>query len=252
MLGIKKWLQKLNLDVRKFRTIRHAGYRRKQLLKFNEPKAVIDVGANVGQFALDQFHFGYKGPIHSIEPYKEAFNILRNTANGVEGWYVYNLGLSNKPEVQSLNISANSQSSSFLELSDKHKNEEEDIYYVGKQEVRTDTLDSFLNSNNIDPNGSYLKIDAQGFEHRILDGAASSLHKFKLIELEVALTPMYQGEETYQATLQRMDSLAFIPVFLDTVHGELTTGITYQVDIINQNAQNFRSILLKIMKREAI
>ena len=235
MLGIKKWLNKVNLDLRKFRTIRHSGYRRKQLLNHIDPIAVIDVGANVGQFAMDLINLGYRSPIHSIEPYSEAFDALEKRAIRVENWHTYHLGLSDKPEVHTLNISANSQSSSFLELSEKHKNEEENIFYVGKQEVRTDTLDSFLISNNIEANGSYLKIDAQGYEHRILDGAIDCIKKFKLVELEVALTPMYKGEETYQATLDRMDSLGFVPVFFDTVHGDLATGITYQVDIIFQN-----------------
>lgn len=225
----------MNLDLRKFRTIRHSGYQRRQLLNHIDPISVIDVGANVGQFATDLINFGYRGPIHSIEPYSEAFDALEKKATRVDNWYTYNLGLSDKPEVHTLNISANSQSSSFLELSEKHKSEEENIFYVGKQEVSTSSLDSFLNSNKIEPNGSYLKIDAQGYEHKILDGAIDSVKKFKLIELEVALTPMYQGEETYQATLDRMNAIGFVPVFIDNVHGDLTTGITYQLDIIFQN-----------------
>ena len=54
---------------------------------------VLDVGANVGQFAQSLRNRGYAGRIISFEPVKEAFSALENAARGDDLWTASNLAL---------------------------------------------------------------------------------------------------------------------------------------------------------------
>ena len=77
---------------------------------------VLDVGANMGRFGQSLRHKGYTGRIISFEPVKEAFRELENAARGDNLWTTSNLALGSSSAVMAINVSKNTQFSSFNDL----------------------------------------------------------------------------------------------------------------------------------------
>ena len=63
------------------------------LIKERNIDAVIDVGANEGQFAINLRKSGFTGVIHSFEPTSEAYNKLKNNAEDDNNWFTHNQAL---------------------------------------------------------------------------------------------------------------------------------------------------------------
>jgi hypothetical protein len=75
-------------------------------------------------------------------------------------------------------------------------------------------------------NAIYLKIDVQGLEARVLEGAADILPRITGIQLELSLMPLYEGELLYREMLERLDRLGYylfavVPGFSDMTSGQL-------------------------------
>ena len=64
-----------------------------------------------------------------------------------------------------------------------------------KIEIRT--LDSFYNELKISDQNIYMKVDTQGFEKNVLEGAKQTLKYIKAVQLEMAVQPLYDGEDLY-------------------------------------------------------
>ena len=64
----------------------------KLLNKYNID-AVIDVGANEGQFGSHLRNLGYNGEIYSFEPVKSAYEKLSHISRNDNKWFVYNFAL---------------------------------------------------------------------------------------------------------------------------------------------------------------
>ena len=76
---------------------------------------LFDVGANVGQFAIDMQNYGFSGNIYSYEPVANTFIKLSNNANKSKSWFAFHCALGSASGFSKINVSANSGlSSSFL------------------------------------------------------------------------------------------------------------------------------------------
>src|SRR5687767_4528 len=139
--------------------------RRAALLKKRNISLVLDVGANRGQFAQSlRRQLGYKGRIVSFEPLQDAFSALQAAASGDELWSCRNIALGDKAGTSTINISANSYSSSLLAVSDRSVQIEPAIAYVGTQEISVFRLDDVLGDYARPEDRIYLKVDTQGYE----------------------------------------------------------------------------------------
>jgi hypothetical protein len=81
-------------------------------------------------------------------------------------------------------------------------------------------------------NRVWLKIDTQGFEKEVLDGAVVASPAIRAVQLELSLVPLYEGQSLWEYFLSRMqregyELWAFIPGFSD-----LRTGRSLQVDVV--------------------
>src|SRR5215471_14850146 len=74
---------------------------------------VIDVGANVGQFAESIRYMRFRGPITSFEPVPEAFEALKTRMQSDEGWTGHNLAIGDSDAVADINVMSSSLFSSF-------------------------------------------------------------------------------------------------------------------------------------------
>ncbi|HET6225684.1 MAG TPA: FkbM family methyltransferase [Bacteroidia bacterium] len=191
---------------------------------------IIDVGANTGLYGKECRQSGYKGQLISYEPLTNAFEkLIRNIKND-PAWKAYNFALGSENSKQLINVSANSHSSSILEISDTHTNAETSASYIGKQEIQIKTLDSVFDDIKGKSREIFLKIDTQGFELNVLKGAANSLSKIHTVQLEMSLQSLYIGQPLYKDVMAFLHSNDYTLLDVEPGFADSNTGSLLQFD----------------------
>lgn len=194
---------------------------------------LLDVGANTGQHARKVREKGYKNKIISFEPLPEAYEILLKNSKKDPLWTVYEkcaLG-SNLGETD-INISKNSYSSSIKPMLEAHLSSAPESIYIGKTKTNIFTLDSIFDSFRLNNDKTYLKIDTQGFEKEVLDGATLSLKNIFAVQLELSIQPLYDGQELYKYFFSFFEKSGFSLWSLEPVFEDKKTGKLLQFDAI--------------------
>lgn len=195
---------------------------------------VLDVGANAGQYATRLREDGYGGTIVSFEPLRDAYERLCAASADDPAWHSFNLALGGAPSVARINVSANSVSSSLLPIADTTVRAAPDAACVGVEDVNVTTLDLLTL-----PSGrTMLKADVQGAEPSVLRGARAVLSTFELVELEMSLVPLYEGQELAPAVCAMMRDEGFVPVALEASFAHPETGEILQIDGIFTNMRS--------------
>jgi FkbM family methyltransferase len=140
------------------------------------PGCVVDVGANIGAFSLYQAIVKHAGVVIAFEPSPDVFPRL---AKNVEINRLTNVRLVN---------AAVGETTGVLSFSEGRMSVNCQVSNAGPLKVRCVTLDSEL--SNI-PNIDLLKIDTEGYETHVLQGAHETLKRTSRIALELH----YLGED---------------------------------------------------------
>ena len=126
------------------------------------------------------------GRIISFEPLSEAHVKLVKNSRKDHGWIVApRMALGNKDGKNRINISANCSSSSVLDMLDAHVDGAPESVYVNSEEVRIAKLDTIKSDYIGKENNIFLKIDVQGFEYQVLEGAKKTLLSVQGMEVEL-------------------------------------------------------------------
>jgi FkbM family methyltransferase len=192
---------------------------------------VIDVGANTGQFASEIRRCGYAGRIVSFEPLSQAHGELLQSSAGDHMWDAYpRCALGDHNGDVEINIAGNSESSSILPMLESHRSAAPESAYLGKEIVPIKTLDVVAGQYLKDARAPFLKIDTQGFEWQVLDGAHETLPHIKGILVELSLVSLYEGQHLWQEVIERLEVAGFTLWAFKPVFSDLTQGRTLQVD----------------------
>lgn len=192
---------------------------------------ILDVGANTGQFASDIRHWGYAGRVVSFEPLSQAHGELLQASEGDPMWDVYpRCALGDHVGEAEINIAGNSQSSSILPMLESHRSAAPESAYQGKEVVPIKTLDAVAGQYLKDARAAFLKIDTQGFEWQVLDGARETLPYIKGILVELSLMPLYEGQHLWKEVIGRLDAEGFTLWAFKPVFSDQALGRTLQVD----------------------
>jgi FkbM family methyltransferase len=133
---------------------------------------VADIGANIGMTSI--FFSTKVKQVFAFEASSSTFNILQhNVSNGsFLNLEVLNVGLGDKDETQTITFAESNRSGGFISdttsISSGHITET----------VVLKTLDNLILSNTIEP-PSFLKIDVEGFELKVLQGGNTFLRETK-------------------------------------------------------------------------
>ena len=204
--------------------------RRIKLLKNFNIDVIIDVGANIGQYGSELRNIGYKGRIISFEPTSEAFEKLQKTAAKDNLWEVHHMSLGERDGESTINISKNSVSSSILNDLPQLTDSAPEATFIKKETIKIKKLDSVFDNLNIKDKNIYLKIDTQGYEKMVLDGAVESLKNVLGIQIEMALIPSYEGSLTFEEMSDRLKNLSFKLTTIESGHYNKKTGELIEVD----------------------
>lgn len=189
---------------------------------------VIDVGANEGQFAGNLYRAGYRGKILSFEPLPAAREKLLEAASRNPAWQVAPpLALGKEHGKAVLHIAGNSISSSLYSLTDLQLDAAPRSAEVGQISVEVERLDYILSDVlNIHDDRLFLKLDTQGTEKLILEGATGVLDRIAGLKIELTLMPLYSGQPLFEEVYSYIRALGFemwdvSPEFRDAHSGRM-------------------------------
>lgn len=165
-------------------------------------RCVFDVGAHIGQTAerlLEEFP---NAVVYSFEPQSESFAELCELARASDRIRATNAAVGDAEGEAEFFVNRFSQTSSLLKTADGARQylvsaEQMDLHSA--RTVRVLTLDRFCGGQGIE-RIDLLKIDSQGYELRVLEGARSMLQEARipLIYLEVCFVRCYEEQPLFQ------------------------------------------------------
>jgi FkbM family methyltransferase len=209
---VRRFAHQLGLEVVRYDGRRFVARKRVEVIRATGANIVLDVGAGIGQFAGGLRSEGFAGPIVSFEPVGETFSELQRRAAADPAWTCVNFALAERPGDAVINVAGNLWSSSLLPMRREHEVAAPASAYVGEETVRLARLDSLDVIGHADR--AYLKIDVQGAESAVLDGAAGVLDRIVAAELELSLAKLYEGQDLLWALRERMRAERFALVWL--------------------------------------
>jgi FkbM family methyltransferase len=220
-------LRTCGLDLTRYNPERSDNARLAHLLSSYRIDCVVDVGANAGQYAQGLRKLGYRGRIVSFEPQRAAHAALRAASAKDPLWDVPDaVAIGDFDGETEINVAANSLSSSILPMAAAHADAAPYSRYQGQEKVKVARLDALSDMAIGNATRPYLKIDTQGFESQVLDGAAGCLNRFVGVQVELSLVELYVGQELFfdiagRLTQQGFSMVGLLPGFTDPRTGHL-------------------------------
>tara|TARA_B100001057_G_scaffold347175_1_gene348464 strand:- start:3049 stop:3744 length:696 start_codon:yes stop_codon:yes gene_type:complete len=173
-------------------------YHHKRISKFcnfYKIKTLVDVGSHKGEFISNFIsHLSIK-KVYAFEPQLDVFKLLKKKFLKNNKIILNNYAISNKTNFKKLKINRLSSTSSFSRLNKKSKFFKFKNFLIPENNefslVKTKTIDKIF--KKISLKNSLIKIDVEGHEWEVLQGAKKSLKNFSLIIIEKQIFNLYKG-----------------------------------------------------------
>ena len=214
-------LHRVGFELRRFSVEQSENARFISMLRTHNVNLIFDVGANAGQFGVLLREIGFDGKIVSFEPLSDARESLQNISRNDPLWQIgLQTAIGEENGEIEIQIAENSYSSSVLDMLDTHVRAAPDSKYIGKEKVALRKLDSiapdYMDSNSI----AFIKIDTQGYETQVLNGAKNLMSQIIGLQVEISLVPLYKGQCLFDEMLKKLKNDGFelwsiFPVFSD-------------------------------------
>lgn len=172
---------------------------------------VLDIGANEGQFAQGLFKAGYRGEIISFEALPDAHGRLSAAvAQSNRAWTVGpRLALSNKCGMAQFHIADADTASSLLVPRQDMIASSPQTRVARTIEVPTARLDDVVKDTKLPVADCFIKMDVQGSEALVMEGAPETLAAAAGLMAELSLTPLYEGQPMAREVLEAICASGF-------------------------------------------
>jgi len=175
----------------------------REILK--EGMKVVDIGANIGYYALIEAQIvGRKGIVYAIEPEPRNFELLNKNVlvNNFEDIVkCFQIAIADKEGEAKFYISDKSNLHSLIPRSECSRH----------VMIKTTTLDIFLRDKGpID----FVRMDVEGFEYNVIKGATNTLKRTKNIKLFIEFHPPEIEAQgiSLRAFIEGLNNLGFEPI----------------------------------------
>lgn len=180
--------------------------------KTQDHLVIFDVGAHIGQTCNKYRKLFPDAKIYAFEPFIDSFKILYDAVSGDEKIAAYNLALGNQIGKVTFYINKFSATNSLLSTHvDSEKIWGDNLLTpIDSKIVNITTIDEFLKNNMIE-RINILKLDTQGTEFQIIEGADKALKegRIDLIYLEIITLPTYEDQKYLDEILFLMRNKGF-------------------------------------------
>lgn len=229
MHPLRRWFRRFGYDLHRYAWWRDDRERRRRLMATQRIDLVLDVGANVGQFRDELRADGYAGEIISFEPLDSAFRVLQGRQPKDFRWQVRQLALGDRAGEARIHVAECTATSSLLAPSEFLTARVASVRAVAEETVRLETLAGVFEPE-WDQRRVFLKIDTQGLEMAVLRGAEPVLPRIHLLQAELSLRPLYDGETGGFEIMTYLQRQGFRPAGFEPGIADPGTGETLQVD----------------------
>lgn len=223
-------LNKMGVELKRYPDESSDLSRRLKIVNSYKIDLLLDVGANSGHYAQQMRSNGFDKKIISFEPLKSVFKQLELNSSKDPNWQVENYAVGNEDVTSYINVAANTFSSSLLNMLPTHLESAPESEFVSKEEIEIKKLDSIIHNFSSPESRVMLKIDTQGYEKKVLEGASDSLNNIYILQLEMSIIPLYQDEMIFTEMISYLDSLNYQLFSLENGFTDLRSGRLLQVD----------------------
>jgi FkbM family methyltransferase len=161
-----------------------------------DPKHVLDVGANRGYWTREALNYFPLAHYTLVEPQDELKTYIKDLFD--RGFHLHwvNAGASDRPGVLPLHILGHDQSSTFLQVPRTQ------VDSLRQIEVPLRTVNEIVASSGL-PTPEMVKIDAEGFDLKVLTGASDLFGKTEIFLAEASIGQL-DFENTALNLIQKM------------------------------------------------
>ncbi len=205
---MKKVAHILGLDVVRYAKREHPFLWFKDL----EIKTIIDVGANVGQFANQVREVMPDVTIYSFEPVVQCFKELKSNMKGDANFKAFNCALRDEEKETQIYVNEYSPSSSLLHTTKIHETVFPFTTRSQLEKITINTLDGMAPHVELEEN-LLIKLDVQGYEDKVILGGLKTIQKAKVLLIESSFEVLYEKQYLFDDLYEMLKKLGF------TYHG---------------------------------
>lgn len=204
---------RVGCQIGKLPSVELLGTHLRELFDRLQINCVLDVGAHVGQYGRFLRNIGYTGRIVSFEPVLANYTRLEAQRGRDPKWTALRVALGNEEGTMPMNVACVTQFSSFLSPSRYSLDE-----FRGYSDVqRIETVDItrldrvFSTVAGQSHPRVFLKLDTQGYDINVLEGAGACLPSIVGLQSELSVKPLYDGMTDYLSAISYLNRKGFEP-----------------------------------------
>ena len=173
-------------------------------------RSVVDVGANTGQFARHIIQFFPEAKLYCFEPLAEPFATLQKWAQVQnERVSAFNVALgAEEGETKMFLHVEHSASSSLLATTEVCNQLYPQTRTQDSVPVKLTTLDAALSGQNL-LDEVLVKLDTQGYERQVIQGARKTLSQACAVIVEINLFKLYDQQPSFIELATMLNELGF-------------------------------------------
>lgn len=160
-------------------------------------KTVLDIGANVGRFAITARKLFPEAQIYAFEPLPDCLEKAKQLMHGDPRFTPVNVALGVEPGDATFYRNAASPSSSLLKVTRTHTTSYPGTGDTAEVRITVDTLDRVASRFDF-ATPMFVKIDVQGFEEQVLRGGEATFRRASVLLIETSFETLYEGQSLYE------------------------------------------------------
>lgn len=186
----------------------------------------IDVGAHHGEYSQYLMNRGLFKQVISFEPSPASYQILLNNMSQLKNckFNAINMALSNHEGILELYSDEATATASLLQYQSAYVNQGQ----VNIHKVPVTALDDYLAKHPYEGRLQLLKIDTQGHDLAVIQGAKNTIAKHRpIIQTEFIYTAMYAGQCSSTAITELLNGSDYELYSLNNLHNTIEGRLAF-------------------------